>query len=191
MGAPLGITRTDYTRRATRSQQPVLGWGAGSSDPGHCHGAGGTVTHRAAELNGMDRQTLRDWVHRYNALGSSGLEVAALSRPGADLDPFAEGGIARPGDRGPRSKFTGWCAGGVWTCKQKCARRFGVKCMRTRSPDGCMSFASHACNRAPFTRKRTRRPRRLLKKLLRPGQSRAPPRRPDARSKSGSRTKRA
>jgi transposase len=28
----------------------------------------------AAELNGMDRQTLRDWVHRYNALGIRGLK---------------------------------------------------------------------------------------------------------------------
>ena len=25
----------------------------------------------AAEQNGMDRQTLRDWVHRYNAAGST------------------------------------------------------------------------------------------------------------------------
>jgi transposase len=28
----------------------------------------------AAERNGMDRQTLRDWVHRYNADGVSGLK---------------------------------------------------------------------------------------------------------------------
>jgi len=28
----------------------------------------------AAELNGMDRQTLRDWVHRYNAAGIKGLK---------------------------------------------------------------------------------------------------------------------
>ena len=27
----------------------------------------------AARLNGMDRQTLRDWVHRYNDAGVSGL----------------------------------------------------------------------------------------------------------------------
>ena len=27
----------------------------------------------AARLNGMDRQTLRDWVHRYNAEGVAGL----------------------------------------------------------------------------------------------------------------------
>jgi len=28
---------------------------------------------QAAELSGMERQTLRDWVHRYNAAGVSGL----------------------------------------------------------------------------------------------------------------------
>jgi len=28
----------------------------------------------AAQMNGMDRQTLRDWVHRYNADGVSGLK---------------------------------------------------------------------------------------------------------------------
>ncbi len=28
----------------------------------------------AAEQNGMDRQTLRDWVHRYNDLGIDGLK---------------------------------------------------------------------------------------------------------------------
>jgi transposase len=34
----------------------------------------------AAELSGMDRQTLRDWVHRFNAKGLAGLSDA--SRPG-------------------------------------------------------------------------------------------------------------
>jgi transposase len=34
----------------------------------------------AAELNGMDRQTLRDWVHRYNAIGVVGLK--SRPRPG-------------------------------------------------------------------------------------------------------------
>ena len=42
----------------------------------------------AAALNGMDRQTLRDWVHRYNAAGVDGLKsrqppgrVPALTEP--------------------------------------------------------------------------------------------------------------
>jgi transposase len=35
----------------------------------------------AAETCGMDRQTLRDWVHRYNAAGLAGLRN--LKSPGA------------------------------------------------------------------------------------------------------------
>ena len=64
----------------------------------------------AAELCGMDRQTLRDWVHRYNALGLPGLsdrvspgakprlsreqdaEVARLVREGPE---FSEHGVVR------------------------------------------------------------------------------------------------
>ena len=38
----------------------------------------------AAQMNGMDRQTLRDWVHRYNADGVSGLK----SRVGAGPAPL-------------------------------------------------------------------------------------------------------
>jgi transposase len=64
----------------------------------------------AAQLCGMDRQTLRDWVHRYNAEGLAGLsdrvptgakprlsseqteELARLVREGPDL---AEHGVVR------------------------------------------------------------------------------------------------
>lgn len=38
----------------------------------------------AARLNGMDRQTLRDWVHRYNVAGVPGL----ISRIGAGAPPL-------------------------------------------------------------------------------------------------------
>ena len=38
----------------------------------------------AAEMNGMDRQTLRDWVHRYNAAGLAGL----VSRVGHGPPPL-------------------------------------------------------------------------------------------------------
>ncbi len=38
----------------------------------------------AAEMNGMDRQTLRDWVHRYNAEGLAGL----ISRVGLGPTPL-------------------------------------------------------------------------------------------------------
>src|ERR1019366_1652017 len=37
----------------------------------------------AAQFNGMDRQTLRDWVHQYNRYGPSGL----ISRHGSGRPP--------------------------------------------------------------------------------------------------------
>jgi transposase len=40
----------------------------------------GRVRTEAAEQNGMHRQTLRDWVHRYNAAGIDGLK--SLHSPG-------------------------------------------------------------------------------------------------------------
>jgi transposase len=44
----------------------------------------GESREEAAQLNGMDRQTLRDWVHRYNEEGVAGLHPRAIpGRPGA------------------------------------------------------------------------------------------------------------
>ena len=40
----------------------------------------GASRHQAAQQTGMDRQTLRDWVHRYNDLGVDGL--ISRSAPG-------------------------------------------------------------------------------------------------------------
>ena len=34
----------------------------------------------AAEPNGMDRKTLRDWAHRHNAPGRAALSIGALLR---------------------------------------------------------------------------------------------------------------
>ena len=39
----------------------------------------------AAETCGMDRQTLRDWVHRYNAAGLAGLRNLKSPGPGSKL----------------------------------------------------------------------------------------------------------
>src|SRR6516225_7022466 len=45
----------------------------------------------AARLNGMDRQTLRDWVHRYNDEGVSGLHSRLIAgRPPALTDKQME-----------------------------------------------------------------------------------------------------
>lgn len=88
----------------------------------------GRTRTEAAQAAGMDRQTLRDWVHRYNESGLDGLKN-------------------RIGKRGPRRKlteaqeaeFAGWVREGPkleehkvvrWRCKDlqgEVARRFGVE----------------------------------------------------------------
>jgi transposase len=75
MGAPLEITRKDYTAEELR------GLGGRCSDGAQVRRIlalamvlEGRSRTEAAELGGMDRQTLRDWVHRYNARGVEGLK---------------------------------------------------------------------------------------------------------------------
>jgi transposase len=82
MGAALKITRSEHTAADLRSAAA------------RCRD--GTQVRRllalamvlegrpraeAARQNGMDRQTLRDWVHRYNSAGIDGLK--SLHSPGA------------------------------------------------------------------------------------------------------------
>ena len=75
MGAAVSITRRDYTSAQLRML-------AGESDDGAqvrrllaiAMVVDGRPRGEAASLNGMDRQTLRDWVLRYNADGVVGLK---------------------------------------------------------------------------------------------------------------------
>jgi transposase len=75
MSAPLTITRGDHTASELRSAAGKCRDGAqvrrllalASILEGH-------PRTEAAARNGMDRQTLRDWVHRYNAAGIDGLK---------------------------------------------------------------------------------------------------------------------
>jgi len=74
MGQPIDITRTDLTASELRAHAVRIEDGAVVRRllaialllEGHSRAA-------AATINGMTRQTLRDWVHRYNAEGIAGL----------------------------------------------------------------------------------------------------------------------
>jgi transposase len=81
----------------------------------------------AAELCGMDRQTLRDWVHRYNGQGLAGLSdrVAAGSR--ARLSPEQEAEIVRLVQEGPTLAEHGVVRWRRIDLSRVIAARFGVR----------------------------------------------------------------
>ena len=72
----------------------------------------------AARAAGMDRQTLRDWVHRYNAQGLQGLiNRQNLGAPKRKLTAAQEAGVADWGSApGQRCRCIRWCVGGAVTC---------------------------------------------------------------------------
>src|SRR3954453_3143519 len=74
-------------------------------------GLGGASREEAARAAGMDRQTLRDWVHRYNAEGLAGLHDRHRSGRRPRLTPEQEPELATPGHQGPDPDRDG---GGRW-----------------------------------------------------------------------------
>jgi putative transposase len=88
MSAAVKITRTEYTAVELR------GIAASGKDAAQARRLlaiamvlEGTSRLEAARQTGMDRQTLRDWVHRYNATGVAGLLSRAAPGPQPKLTP--------------------------------------------------------------------------------------------------------
>ena len=82
----------------------------------------------AAKIGGMDRQTLRDWVHRFNAAGPEGLIDNWTAGPKPRLSAEQQAQFAQIVEVGPdREKATA-----SWRCmrridlKRVIAERFGV-----------------------------------------------------------------
>ena len=107
MGQPIEITRTELSVSALRAL-------AGKTDDGAVVRRllaialvlEGRCRTEAASLNGMTRQTLRDWVHRYNAEGVDGLRSANGSWTATVSDRRADGGTEGDGAQGtgPRAE---------------------------------------------------------------------------------------
>lgn len=75
MGAPVTITRDEYTAADLRAASSKCTDGAQVRRMlALALVLEGRTRREAAALNGMDRQTLSDWVHRYNAEGIGGLK---------------------------------------------------------------------------------------------------------------------
>ncbi len=86
----------------------------------------GRSREAAAESCGMDRQTLRDWVHRYNAEGIAGLANRRAPGPAPRLSAEQEAVVARWVEDGPKLERDGVVR---WRCRDlqdRIGREFAV-----------------------------------------------------------------
>src|ERR1700758_5766864 len=145
----------------------------------------------AAETCGMDRQTLRDWVHRYNAAGLAGLRNLKSPGPGSKLTARQQAELAELVEVGPDPAVHGvvrWRRGDL---RDELQRRFGVA-LHERSVGKVLARLGY--------RRLSVRPRHpqadeaaqetFKKTLPRPSRQRSPVTPAASRSKSGSRTRR-
>jgi len=80
----------------------------------------------AAETCGMDRQTLRDWVHRYNAEGLEGLSNRRSPGPSPRLSPAQKAELARMVREGPDPAVDGVVRWRRVDLQRRIEARFGV-----------------------------------------------------------------
>lgn len=80
----------------------------------------------AAESCGMDRQTLRDWVHRYNAEGLEGLSNRRSPGPKPRLSPEQMAELARIVREGPDPDVDGVVRWRRVDLQRKIESHFGV-----------------------------------------------------------------
>ena len=98
----------------------------------------GASREDAAESCGMDRQTLRDWVHRYNAEGLPGLLNRRAPGPASRLSSEQEGLVARWVEDGPELERDGVVR---WRCRDLQERIRGF-CQLSRQ--GCRRMRADA-----------------------------------------------
>jgi transposase len=80
----------------------------------------------AARIGGMDRQTLRDWVHRFNERGPDGLNDTWSKGNPRRLSPHQQAELARLVETGPDRAAHGVVRWRRIDLKHLIAERFGV-----------------------------------------------------------------
>lgn len=109
---------------------------AGSSSAGAGIGSGKLSTHAGGETEGMDRQTLRDWVHRYNDLGVDGLKSRHGPGPApapTEQQMAALKALVIKGPDPATNKVVRWHA---LICARKSRAGSTSRCRRARSANG-------------------------------------------------------
>jgi transposase len=80
----------------------------------------------AARIGGMDRQTLRDWVHRFNERGPDGLKDTWSKGNPSRLSPDQQAELAQLVETGPDRALHGVVRWRRIDLKRLIAERFGV-----------------------------------------------------------------
>lgn len=127
MGRAVGITRLDLTARELRAA-------AGREKDGSAARRmlalamvlDGADRKSAAETCGMDRQTLRDWVHRYNAEGLGGLHDVKTLGPKPKLTAEQQAELTELVEAGPDPARHGVVRWRRVDLRDELERRFGV-----------------------------------------------------------------
>src|SRR5471030_1050461 len=127
MGAAVSITRLDLTASELRRAA------SGEKDSSAARRIlalalvlDGVDRKTAAETCGMDRQTLRDWVHRYNAAGLAGLRNLKSPGAGSKLTARQQAELAELVEAGPDPAVHGVVRWRRADLRDELQRRFGV-----------------------------------------------------------------
>ncbi len=129
----------------------------------------------AAKIGGMDRQTLRDWVHRFNAHGPAGLKDNYRRGNPRRLSAARQAELAQIVETGPAVPSTAWCAGGALTSSASSRSASGLNITSAPSASCFGLWASRTSAPGRDTPSRMARSSRRSKKL--PAHARGPSRR--------------
>ena len=143
----------------------------------------GTARERAAAQCGMERQTLRDWVHRYNAEGLPGLSNKRSPGAAAKLTAEQSAAVAEWVRAGPSLAEDGLFAGGASIWRPRSSGSSACRWPSARLAICCIASVFAGFRSARSTPTRTPKRYRRIKKLCRAG----PRRRPGARPRQAAR----
>ncbi len=139
------------------------------------HVMDGMPRGEAAVACGMTGQTLRDWVHRYNAEGLPGLYDRPSPGPKPRLSPAQEAQVKQWVLQGPNLAQHGVVRWRRIDLGREIQKQFGVTLAERRRSarlgQCCAVLACAGCRCGRSIHARTWRRRRHLKKLCRPGEA--------------------
>ena len=192
MGAAVAITRLDLTAsELRRAAQREKNSPAARRMLAVALVLEGTDRRTAAESCGMDRQTLRDWVHRYNAEGLAGLRSRKPPGPSSKLTARQESELAALVEAGPDPARHGVVRWRRVDLRDEIEQRYGVTLHERSVGKVLAKLGFRRLSVRPRHPQADEAAQQAFKKTLpRPLRRRSPATPKASRSKSGSRTKR-